>query len=192
MSESQTAEAFDTELKDELFDFETAADGETVSAEVTNVSKRTNFSDEKITVKFRLPTGKTVSETMPYPMGNTSDWKFVRLAQSCGYSLGSAEHIIGDSIPCRYTDDDGWTIVAPLPRRQRWRSTIELSLGSLVTPLWLPWGAYRAMRNDEYMCDDAFDWIMHSGIALLVWATAIFMALLFAGVVEAILSSIGL
>ena len=171
MSKTQQTDQFDDDLKDELFDFATAADGEVVTAEIVSVEKESKGVGETIFVTARLPTGKTFREWMPYPKGDTTEWKFVRLARSCGYTLGSAEHMIGDEVPCRYTDDE-WKTVAPRSRVSTVRSKLTAVLVSLTTPLWVPWGFYRSIKEENPTMNPV-EVLVGGGIALMIWTLAI-------------------
>lgn len=62
-----------------------------------HLTKCTETDADEIIVHVRLPNNGTHVETFDFPKVDSRDYRFVRLVESCGYSLSSAEYLVGDS-----------------------------------------------------------------------------------------------
>jgi hypothetical protein len=152
----------------------------------------------EIIVHVRLPNDETHLETFDFPKVDSRDYRFVRLVESCGYSLSSAEYLVGDSavdkaeVWCEsvdtepHSEEDDWRIVVPEytpPLRDRCRerlavldsrqvvTTLMVAGGVLVLPLLVPIMLFWLTADDEF--NDALILLAFLPVLLLFWGLAL-------------------
>lgn len=185
----------DQELAEELSTVVAATDGEVVYGTVKSV-ERSGEQWPVIVVTVWLPTEKTITETFEYPKPPLEDSRFTRFCNTYGHGLVDLDGLEGAEVPCRYTDDEEWTIEVPEPdhpRRERLRSfvdgltfrpdrliedDVDFTFGVLLWPLVVPMVTFMVVIREE-MPGDFQQGVALFSVGFMLWAIAAVLGVVF-------------
>ena len=77
---------------------ESTNDDGTLNVEITDWREHNGL----IEIEYQLPTAEYETDTFSFPQRATDDYDLVRLCESCGYSIGSLDQLVGERV--KYED----------------------------------------------------------------------------------------
>jgi len=93
---------------------ESTNDDGTLNVEITDWREHNGM----IEIEYQLPTAEYKTQDLAFPDRATDDYDLVRLCESCGYSIGSLDQLIGERV--KY--EDGSLVI---PENLTWRERVS-------------------------------------------------------------------
>lgn len=124
--ETQSDEAFDSELADELEQLEYYSTSSSVEVEVISVTK----TNDSVKIRFRPPVGNDFTRRWELPRSPEQETKFTAVLDHTGHRLSTADKIIGDYVLFTYTVD-GWELDIP-EVKPGWRDRVRNSVNTVA------------------------------------------------------------
>ena len=171
----------DSTLADDLFRVaERTTDDGRVEVQIRDVSER---GESYLRVTAQLPHGGEMTESLEYPERDSPDYKFVRLVERAGYSLGAIEELEGTYVEAEKRGKH-WVFYAPetTTRRERfkerfaalrdWDNSEETGFWNVFAWSWLLIPAYAIFGPLE---ENMGEWGM--GYTMAVWNIILWMCI---------------